>query len=125
MSLKTTHGKQKKDDQVSKLIQSLVGVISKMIHELTEDTRTLGDIKLKLSQENSEERILSYTATLPQSKRDALYDGRKSSTTRDLNEFRNESNLSDMPLQQHRYNHSRTQEINFVNEDESAPESES
>jgi|TARA_B110001450_G_C17392971_1_gene388467 hypothetical protein len=49
MSLKTTHGKQKKDDQVSKLIQSLVGVISKMIHELTEDTRTLGDIKLKLT----------------------------------------------------------------------------
>ena len=77
----------------------MVGVISKMIHELTEDTRALGEIKMKLSNENSEERVLSYTATLPQSKRDALYDERKSSTTRDLNEFRNESNLSDMPLQ--------------------------
>jgi hypothetical protein len=39
---------------MNKLLGSLIGAISKMIHELTEDTRNLCDIKCKLTEEHEE-----------------------------------------------------------------------
>lgn len=50
MNLKEAQKKVKKDITMNKLIQSLTGAISKMIHELTGDTEALYNIKTKLCQ---------------------------------------------------------------------------
>ena len=55
MSLKQAQGRSKKDEGMNKLLGSLIGAISKMIHELTEDTKNLCDIKGKLTDEYEEE----------------------------------------------------------------------
>ena len=59
MSLKSAQSRSKRDDQMNKLIGSLVGAISKMIHELTEDTKNLCDIKSKLTQDHDDQEYFS------------------------------------------------------------------
>jgi hypothetical protein len=48
MNLKATQKKVRGDPTMNKLIQSLTGALSKMIHELTGDTEALYNIKTKL-----------------------------------------------------------------------------
>jgi len=48
MNLKATQKKVRHDPTMNKLIQSLTGALSKMIHELTGDTEALYNIKTKL-----------------------------------------------------------------------------
>jgi hypothetical protein len=91
---------------------SLIGTVSKIIHELTKDTRRLADIKQRLEPIEDQ--------SWPVSAKNA-YHLRQTSSHRGYPP-RTESSLSyDMPLQRARHDYNRTQElgshINFVNDE--------
>jgi hypothetical protein len=51
MSLKNLK-KNNNDQTLSRLVETLVGTISSIVHEMTEDTRALGEIKLSVDELN-------------------------------------------------------------------------
>ena len=52
MSLKSLKKNSRDDNTLQRLVETLVGTISSIVHEMTEDTRSLGEIKLSLDEIN-------------------------------------------------------------------------
>jgi hypothetical protein len=50
MSLKSLKKSSREDTTLQRLVETLVGTISSIVHEMTEDTRSLGEIKLTLDE---------------------------------------------------------------------------
>lgn len=50
MSLKSLKKSSREDNTLQRLVETLVGTISSIVHEMTEDTRSLGEIKLTLDE---------------------------------------------------------------------------